>query len=151
MLMDSLIICKFLRGVFDDFDAEAAEIQRSAIGLDVSADELRQTTKRIVASKRQFNLLAGWTPAEDTLSQRFLNTPPTQRFRGVTHPRELWAFYRPIPAPARVLTASFGRQARLGERLQVVLPSVEIPKCAELAIDRNHFLRLHSASSHGIE
>ncbi len=30
---------------------------------------------RIVAAKRQFNLLAGWTPAEDTLPDRFLNTP----------------------------------------------------------------------------
>ena len=74
-LMDSLIICKFLRGVFDDFHAEAAEILRSVTGWDVSADELRETAKRIVAAKRQFNLLAGWTPAEDTLPQRFLNAP----------------------------------------------------------------------------
>jgi aldehyde:ferredoxin oxidoreductase len=74
-LMDSLIICKFLRGVFDDFHAEAAEILRSVTGWDVSADELRETAKRIVAAKRQFNLLAGWTPAEDTLPQRFLNSP----------------------------------------------------------------------------
>jgi aldehyde:ferredoxin oxidoreductase len=74
-LMDSLIICKFLRGVFDDFHAEAAEILRSVTGWDVSADELRETAKRIVAAKRQFNLLAGWTLEEDTLPDRFLNTP----------------------------------------------------------------------------
>jgi len=74
-LMDSLIICKFLRGVFDDFHAEAAEILRSVTGWDVSADELRETAKRIVAAKRQFNLLAGWTPAEDTLPERFLDAP----------------------------------------------------------------------------
>jgi len=74
-LMDSLIICKFLRGVFGDFHAEAAEMLRSVTGWDVSADELRETARRIVSAKRQFNLLAGWTPAEDTLPDRFLNTP----------------------------------------------------------------------------
>ena len=74
-LMDSLIICKFLRGVFEDFHAEAAEMLRSVTGWDVSADELRETARRIVSAKRQFNLLAGWTPAEDTLPERFLNTP----------------------------------------------------------------------------
>jgi aldehyde:ferredoxin oxidoreductase len=74
-LMDSMIICKFLRGVFDDFHVEAAEMLRSVTGWDVSADELRETAKRIVSAKRQFNLLAGWTPAEDTLPERFLSTP----------------------------------------------------------------------------
>lgn len=74
-LMDSLIICKFLRGVFDDFHAEAAEMLRSVTGWDVTAGELRETARRIVSAKRQFNLLAGWTPAEDTLPERFLNTP----------------------------------------------------------------------------
>jgi aldehyde:ferredoxin oxidoreductase len=74
-LMDSMIICKFLRGVFEDFHAEAAEMLRSVTGWDVTADELRDTARRIVSAKRQFNLLAGWTPAEDTLPARFLNTP----------------------------------------------------------------------------
>ena len=74
-LMDSMIICKFLRGVFEDFHAEAAEMLRSVTGWDVSAGELRETARRIVSAKRRFNLLAGWTPAEDTLPDRFLNTP----------------------------------------------------------------------------
>jgi aldehyde:ferredoxin oxidoreductase len=74
-LMDSLIICKFLRGVFEDFHAEAADMLRSVTGWDVSSGELRETARRIVSAKRQFNLLAGWTPAEDTLPERFLNTP----------------------------------------------------------------------------
>jgi len=74
-LMDSLILCKFLRGVFDDFHAETADMLRRVTGWDVTADELRETATRIVAAKRQFNLLAGWTPAEDTLPDRFLNTP----------------------------------------------------------------------------
>jgi aldehyde:ferredoxin oxidoreductase len=74
-LMDSMIICKFLRGVFEDFHAEAAEMLRSVTGWDVSAGELRETARRIVSAKRRFNLLAGWTEAEDTLPERFLNTP----------------------------------------------------------------------------
>ena len=48
---------------------------RAVTGWDVTADELRATARRIVGAKRQFNLLAGWTPAEDTLPDRFLNTP----------------------------------------------------------------------------
>ena len=74
-LMDSLIICKFLRGVFEDFYAEAAEMLRCVTGWDVSAEEMRETAKQIISAKRQFNVLAGWTPAEDTLPERFLNTP----------------------------------------------------------------------------
>jgi len=73
-LMDSLIICKFLRGVFEDFHTEAARILECVTGWDVTADELRETAKRIVSAKRQFNLLAGWTPAEDTLPDRFLDS-----------------------------------------------------------------------------
>jgi aldehyde:ferredoxin oxidoreductase len=74
-LMDSLIICKFLRGVFADFHGETAAMLRSVTGWEVTADQLRETAARIVAAKREFNLLAGWTPAEDTLPDRFLNTP----------------------------------------------------------------------------
>jgi aldehyde:ferredoxin oxidoreductase len=74
-LMDSLILCKFLRGVFEDFYSEAAEMLHLVTGWDTTADELRETARRIVGAKRQFNLLAGWTPAEDTLPDRFLNTP----------------------------------------------------------------------------
>jgi aldehyde:ferredoxin oxidoreductase len=74
-LMDSLIICKFLRGVFEDFHRETAAMLRSVTGWDVSADELRETAARIVSAKRDFNLRAGWTPAEDTLPERFLDSP----------------------------------------------------------------------------
>jgi aldehyde:ferredoxin oxidoreductase len=72
-LMDSLILCKFLRGVFDDFHQEAAEMLRFVTGWDVTDTELRETAKRIVSAKRQFNILAGWTPSEDTLPDRFLD------------------------------------------------------------------------------
>lgn len=74
-LMDSLILCKFLRGVFTDFYAESAGMLQAVTGWDLTADELHETARRIVAAKRRFNLLAGWTTAEDTLPERFLNTP----------------------------------------------------------------------------
>jgi aldehyde:ferredoxin oxidoreductase len=73
--MDSLILCKFLRGVFEDFYAEAADMLQRVTGWDVTADELRETACRIVHTKRQFNVLAGWTLDEDTLPGRFLDTP----------------------------------------------------------------------------
>jgi len=74
-LMDSLIVCKFLRGVFEDFHGETAAMLRSVTGWEVTADELRETAVRIVAAKREFNLLAGWTPDEDTLPERFFDSP----------------------------------------------------------------------------
>ena len=74
-LMDSLILCKFLRGVFEDFHGEAAGMLAKVTGWDVTAGELRATAQRIVAAKREFNLLAGWTPEEDTIPARFLDAP----------------------------------------------------------------------------
>jgi aldehyde:ferredoxin oxidoreductase len=74
-LMDSLILCKFLRGVLTDFYAECAGMLRAVTGWDVTADELRATARRIVAAKREFNTRAGWTPEEDTLPDRFFDAP----------------------------------------------------------------------------
>jgi aldehyde:ferredoxin oxidoreductase len=71
-LMDSLILCKFLRGVFTDLYAESATMLHAVTGWDVTAAELRDTARRIVDVKRQVNLLAGWTRDEDTLPDRFL-------------------------------------------------------------------------------
>src|SRR5215204_5177933 len=45
-VMDSLILCKFLRGVFDDFYAEAAAMLHLVTGWDVTAGELRDTARR---------------------------------------------------------------------------------------------------------
>lgn len=75
-LMDSLILCKFLRGVFADLFAESAVMLEAVTGWDVTGDELRETARRIVAAKHEFNVRAGWTAAEDTLPERFLTTPP---------------------------------------------------------------------------
>ena len=73
-VMDSLILCKFLRGVFDDIFADAAEMLNLITGWDTTAAEMQETAARIVTAKKQFNIQAGWTPAEDTLPERFLST-----------------------------------------------------------------------------
>jgi len=74
-IMDSLILCKFLRGVFVDYYGEAAEMLRLVTGWEVTTDELRKTAQRIVTAKKEFNIRAGWTPAEDTLPERMLRQP----------------------------------------------------------------------------
>src|SRR4029434_7141082 len=74
-LMDSLILCKFLRGVLTDFHAEAAGMLRAVTGWDITADETRAAARRSVATKHQVNVLAGWTSEEDTLPERFLDSP----------------------------------------------------------------------------
>ncbi len=74
-LLDSLILCKFLRGVFTDVYDESANMLRLVTGWDYTVDELQQTAVRIVTAKKLFNIHAGWTPEEDTLPDRFLETP----------------------------------------------------------------------------
>jgi aldehyde:ferredoxin oxidoreductase len=73
--MDSMILCKFLRGVFDEPWSEWAALLSPVTGWDVDADELRTTARRIVVGKRLFNLREGWTRAEDRLPDRFLTEP----------------------------------------------------------------------------
>ena len=71
-VMDSLILCKFLRGVFDEPFAEWAELLSAVTGWDVDELELRATAQRIVLLKRAFNLREGWQPEDDWLPERFL-------------------------------------------------------------------------------
>ena len=72
-LIDSLILCKFLRGVFADLYAESAVLLRQVTGWDVTGDELRTVARRIVTVKKLYNVREGWKPAEDTLPKRFLS------------------------------------------------------------------------------
>jgi aldehyde:ferredoxin oxidoreductase len=71
-VMDSLILCKFLRGVFDDPFPEWARLLGSVTGWDVDGPELEATARRIVLAKRAFNIREGWTRADDGLPGRFL-------------------------------------------------------------------------------
>jgi aldehyde:ferredoxin oxidoreductase len=89
VLMDSLILCKFLRGVFADKCGEMARMLQLVTGWDVTADELRETAQRIVTAKKWYNIQHGWTPAEDTLPERFLTQElPTGASAGARLSRE---------------------------------------------------------------
>ena len=74
-VMDSLILCKFLRGVFEEPFPEWARLLSSVTGWDVDAEELAATARRIVLAKRSFNAREGWTRADDGLPERFLSEP----------------------------------------------------------------------------
>jgi len=78
-IMDSLILCKFLRGVFEEDGREPfsewARLLSIVTGWDTDAAELEQTARRIVMTKRLFNVREGWTREEDWLPERFLSEP----------------------------------------------------------------------------
>jgi aldehyde:ferredoxin oxidoreductase len=74
-VMDSMILCKFLRGVFTDPFTEWARLLALVTGWDLDADELHAAARRIVRAKRAFNLREGATAADDTLPVRMLETP----------------------------------------------------------------------------
>ena len=76
-VMDSLILCKFLRGVFTDPFAEWAALLSAVTGWDVTGAELHETARRIVMTKRVYNIREGWQPEDDWLPGRLLNEPLT--------------------------------------------------------------------------
>jgi len=78
-IMDSLILCKFLRGVFEEPMPEWSRLLNTVTGWDTDAAELNRTARRIVMAKRLFNLREGWTREEDWLPERFLSEPVTLR------------------------------------------------------------------------
>lgn len=88
-LIDSLILCKFLRGVFDDLYEECARLLAQVTGWDVDGAELETTARRIVDTKKAFNVREGWRPEDDTLPERFLSEGlPDGASRGAVIPRE---------------------------------------------------------------
>jgi aldehyde:ferredoxin oxidoreductase len=71
-VLDSLIVCKFLRKCFTDFYGEAANLLSAVTGWDYTADELRRTGERINTLERRFNIREGWQPEDDWLPERLL-------------------------------------------------------------------------------
>lgn len=78
-LLDSLILCKFLRHAVTDWYAQAATMLGLVTGWDVSAEELRLTARRIINAKKLFNLLVGWTCAEDELPDILWEAAPADQ------------------------------------------------------------------------
>ncbi|MHC4134042.1 MAG: aldehyde ferredoxin oxidoreductase family protein [Planctomycetota bacterium] len=67
--MDSLILCKFLRGVFADFAREGSELLRLVTGDEVDLDG---AGRDICNLRKVFNIRAGWRREDDTLPARLL-------------------------------------------------------------------------------
>lgn len=83
-VMDSLIVCKFLRKCFTDFYAEGAEMLRKIVGWSFTATELQQVGERVNVLKKLFNLRQGWQPQDDWLPSRLLSEPlPTGVGQGI--------------------------------------------------------------------
>ncbi|MBI3058471.1 MAG: aldehyde ferredoxin oxidoreductase family protein [Deltaproteobacteria bacterium] len=83
-VLDSLIVCKFLRKCFTDFYAESAELLSKVTGWPCSDVELRRTGERINTLKKLFNVREGWRPEDDWLPPRLLSEAlPTGVAQGV--------------------------------------------------------------------
>lgn len=70
ILWDSLVLCKFVRGCFTDFHAEAAELWSCVTGLSLRAGDLRARAAETWRRKRRINARQGWVPGDDGLPPR---------------------------------------------------------------------------------
>lgn len=73
-IMDSLILCKFLRGVFVNYFAETAELLNLITGWELDESAMQNMARGIIDAKREFNIRCGWIPEEDTLPRRMLTS-----------------------------------------------------------------------------
>ncbi len=73
-IMDSLILCKFLRGVFVNYFAETAELLNLITGWELDESAMQNMARGIIDAKKEFNIRCGWTPEEDTLPRRMLTS-----------------------------------------------------------------------------
>jgi aldehyde:ferredoxin oxidoreductase len=72
-VLDSLIVCKFIRKCFDDLYTDCAALYTCVTGCATSSDDLRRAGERISVLKKLFNVREGWTRADDTLPARILH------------------------------------------------------------------------------
>jgi aldehyde:ferredoxin oxidoreductase len=72
---DSLVLCKFVRDCFEDFESEAAALWSAVCGLPLDGDALRASAQRTWERKRAINARLGWVPADDTLPLRLFAEP----------------------------------------------------------------------------
>jgi len=72
---DSLVLCKFVRDCFEDFEAEAAALWSAVCGLPLDGEALRASAQRTWERKRAINARLGWVPSDDTLPSRLFAEP----------------------------------------------------------------------------
>jgi aldehyde:ferredoxin oxidoreductase len=74
--LDSLILCKFVRRVFEDYRREAGELLALVTGERV---DLLEVGERVCNLRKIFNIRAGWRREEDTLPDRLLDGTLSRR------------------------------------------------------------------------
>ncbi|MCH8075654.1 MAG: aldehyde:ferredoxin oxidoreductase [SAR324 cluster bacterium] len=70
-VIDSLILCKFVRRALGDLYEDGAEMLRALTGIPYSPAELQEAGREIHHLKKWFNQRQGWLETEDTLPARF--------------------------------------------------------------------------------
>ncbi|MEM2888028.1 MAG: aldehyde ferredoxin oxidoreductase family protein [Candidatus Bathyarchaeia archaeon] len=74
-VIDSLIICKFSRGIYYKEYEDLAKYYTLATGLEMTAEELRKAGERINVLGRLFNIREGFTRKDDHLPPKVMSTP----------------------------------------------------------------------------
>jgi aldehyde:ferredoxin oxidoreductase len=74
-IIDSLIVCKFSRGVYYKEFEDLARYYTLATGIETTAQELKQTGERINTLGRLFNIREGFTRKDDSLPHKVMSTP----------------------------------------------------------------------------
>ncbi|HUX99586.1 MAG TPA: aldehyde ferredoxin oxidoreductase family protein [Candidatus Deferrimicrobium sp.] len=73
-VIDSLIICKFTRGIYEN-DDEMAETYNLLTGIPMDAPKMKKAGERILNLSKCFNIREGWTRKDDTLPPRCFKEP----------------------------------------------------------------------------
>jgi len=74
-LIDSLIVCKFSRGVYYENFSDLAKYYTLATGIEVTPQEMKITGERINTLGRLFNIREGLTRKDDHLPAKVMSTP----------------------------------------------------------------------------
>ncbi|MHA1371505.1 MAG: aldehyde ferredoxin oxidoreductase family protein, partial [Promethearchaeota archaeon] len=73
-IIDSYIICKFTRGIYESTD-EMAKVYELVTGFPFDGEKLIKTGERILNLSKAFNIREGWTRNDDTLPERLFTEP----------------------------------------------------------------------------
>ncbi|MCW4030834.1 MAG: aldehyde:ferredoxin oxidoreductase, partial [Candidatus Bathyarchaeota archaeon] len=74
-LIDSLIICKFSRGTYYKGLVDMAKLYGLVTGIEITAEELKQSGERINTIARLINIREGLGRKDDTLPWKVMNVP----------------------------------------------------------------------------
>jgi aldehyde:ferredoxin oxidoreductase len=74
-IIDSLIVCKFSRGLYEKSHEDAATVYRLITGIDMTAEEMMMAGERINNLGRVLNVREGFTRKDDTVPIKTMTTP----------------------------------------------------------------------------